>query len=83
MKNMRNSIQILDKHPDDLDYVCKIILVGDSGVGKSCLFFRYTNNIFDDKFSSTIGVDFKAQFIEYNGKNLSPRGYYVTEFSNK
>lgn len=38
------------------DYLLKIVVVGDSGVGKSSMLTRYAEGRFDDKFVSTIGV---------------------------
>lgn len=42
-------------------YLFKVILVGDSGVGKSNLLLRYTKNDFDASSHSTIGVDFSTK----------------------
>lgn len=39
------------------DYVFKVILVGDSGVGKSSLVLRYADEVFQESFLCTIGVD--------------------------
>jgi len=52
------------------DYIFKILLVGDSGVGKSCLLLRYTDNSFSETFISTIGVDFKIKTIVVDGKTV-------------
>ena len=43
----------------DYDYLFKILLVGNSGVGKSSLLRKFTENCFCDQHISTIGVDFK------------------------
>ncbi len=40
------------------DYLFKIILIGDSGVGKSCSLLRFADDTFIDRYMSTIGVDF-------------------------
>ncbi len=45
------------------DYLFKILLIGDSGVGKSCLILRFAENMFIDSYISTIGVDFKIKTI--------------------
>jgi Ras-related protein Rab-1A len=47
----------------DYDYLFKILIVGDSGVGKSCLVERYCDNSFNEHFHPTIGVDFKVRTI--------------------
>jgi small GTP-binding protein len=45
----------------------KILVIGESAVGKSCLLLRYTDNKFQETFLTTIGVDFKTKFIEIEG----------------
>src|SRR3989338_9268801 len=48
----------------------KIVLVGDSGVGKSCMLQRYADNMFTESFQTTIGVDFRFKNIIVDGKNI-------------
>ncbi|KAL9957931.1 hypothetical protein ACROYT_G034890 [Oculina patagonica] len=50
------------------DYRYKIVLIGDSGVGKSSLLSRFTRNEFDLESKSTIGVDFAIKLITVDGK---------------
>lgn len=50
----------------DWKHLFKILLVGDSGVGKSCLLARFAGEEFGD-YGSTIGVDFKIRSVEYDG----------------
>jgi Ras-related protein Rab-1A len=45
------------------DYIFKIILIGDSGVGKTSLMTRFTDKEYHESLSSTIGVDFKIKTI--------------------
>ena len=40
------------------DYTFKIVLIGDSGVGKSCILLRWADDQFNENFYATIGVDF-------------------------
>ncbi|CCM04530.1 uncharacterized protein FIBRA_06711 [Fibroporia radiculosa] len=54
--------------PDGYDYLFKLLLIGDSGVGKSCLLLRFAEDAFTDSYLSTIGVDFKIRTIELEGK---------------
>ncbi|KAG0595315.1 hypothetical protein M758_UG158000 [Ceratodon purpureus] len=53
----------------DFDHLFKVLLVGDSGVGKSSLLLRFTADTFDD-LSPTIGVDFKVKMMTLGGKRL-------------
>lgn len=48
----------------------KILVIGESAVGKSALLLRYTENTFTTSFMTTIGVDFKNKAIEIDGHNV-------------
>ena len=48
----------------------KILLVGDSGVGKSCILLRYADDDFNASFVTTIGIDFKMKTIKTQGTRL-------------
>lgn len=52
----------------DYDYLLKVLLVGDSGVGKSCILLRYADDHYVESYISTIGVDFKIRTIEIEDK---------------
>eukprot|EP00727_Mastigamoeba_balamuthi_P012024 m51a1_g7444 putative ras-like gtp-binding protein ypt1 (1013) ;mRNA; f:92802-96151 len=52
----------------EYDYMFKILLVGDSGVGKSCLLLRFSDDVFTDSHITTIGVDFKIKSVDLGGK---------------
>ena len=52
------------------DHVLKILIIGDSGVGKSSLLLRFSEDEFDDAQPSTIGVDFKVKTIRVRDKWL-------------
>ena len=54
----------------EYDYLFKILLVGDSGVGKSSLLFRYSDQAFIQNHIPTIGVDFKIRTIVMEGKTI-------------
>ena len=47
-------------------YIFRVCLLGDSGVGKTSLLTRYCDSIFKDKYSNTIGVDFRVVSLKYN-----------------
>ncbi|KAL4647441.1 mitochondrial import inner membrane translocase subunit TIM50 isoform X1 [Arapaima gigas] len=47
-----------------------LLLIGDSGVGKSCLLLRFADDTYTESYISTIGVDFKIRTIEMEGKTV-------------
>ncbi|TFY66480.1 hypothetical protein EVG20_g4615 [Dentipellis fragilis] len=54
----------------NFDYLFKVVLIGDSGVGKSNLLSRFTRNEFNLETKSTIGVEFATRTISVDGKTL-------------
>ncbi|THU63398.1 hypothetical protein C4D60_Mb01t15340 [Musa balbisiana] len=56
------------KAEDDYDYLFKVVLIGDSGVGKSNLLSRFTRNEFSLESKSTIGVEFATRTIRVDEK---------------
>ncbi|KAL4431188.1 hypothetical protein ABPG75_006444 [Micractinium tetrahymenae] len=52
----------------DYDYLIKLLLIGDSGVGKSCLLLRFAEDSFTSSFITTIGIDFKIKKVLIDGK---------------
>ncbi|KAJ7460886.1 ras family-domain-containing protein [Mycena galericulata] len=52
------------------DYLFKVVLIGDSGVGKSNLLSRFTRNEFNLESKSTIGVEFATRSIDVDGKTV-------------
>lgn len=50
------------------DYLIKLLLIGDSGVGKSCLLLRFCDDSFTPSFITTVGIDFKIKTVEVEGK---------------
>ena len=48
----------------DTDLVYKILLLGDSEVGKSCFLMRYADNVFVENYITTIGLDYKLKYIQ-------------------
>merc|ERR1712054_199241 len=53
-----------------MGYVFKLVLIGDSGVGKSCLLLRFADDTYTESHISTIGVDFKIRTIQLDGKTI-------------
>ncbi|CAI9087352.1 OLC1v1021404C1 [Oldenlandia corymbosa var. corymbosa] len=53
---------------EDYDYLFKVVLIGDSGVGKSNLLSRFTRNEFSQESKSTIGVEFATRSIQVDDK---------------
>jgi GTPase SAR1 family protein len=51
-----------------IDAVFKAILIGDTGVGKTALLMRITENVFRESYVSTIGVDVKNHVFKVKGK---------------
>ncbi|XP_063171552.1 ras-related protein Rab-35 isoform X2 [Candoia aspera] len=54
----------------DYDHLFKLLIIGDSGVGKSSLLLRFADNTFSGSYITTIGVDFKIRTVEINGEKV-------------
>lgn len=52
------------------DYLFKLLLVGDAGVGKSSLILRFVDDAFTDTYIATIGYDFKLRTINVDEKKV-------------
>ncbi len=58
---------------DDNVKACKVVLLGESGVGKTCIIARFINNIFENNIISTTGASYTGKtmtFDEYDGKSV-------------
>lgn len=70
---------------DSYDFVFKIVLVGDVGVGKTCVVQRFKTGTFIERQGNTIGVDFTMKTMEIQGKRVkvgvcqTNRFFYVNE----
>ncbi|KAK2909867.1 RAB11a, member RAS oncogene family, like [Channa argus] len=60
----------MSNREDEYDYLFKVVLIGDSGVGKSNLLSRFTRNEFNLESKSTIGVEFATRSIQVEGKTI-------------
>lgn len=55
---------------DSFDFLFKIVLVGDSNVGKTCVVQSFKSGIFVEKQQNTIGVDFSVRTLDIDGKKV-------------
>lgn len=70
----------------DYDYLIKLLALGDSGVGKTTFLYRYTDNKFNPKFITTVGIDFRekrvvssAPFCFFMNQFLGTKGNVCTD----
>lgn len=52
------------------DYMFKVLLLGDAGVGKTSLMWRFSDDVFNHTYISTIGIDFKLRTIDVQGQKV-------------
>lgn len=65
-KEGKNKHRMAGRH----DRLFKILILGESGVGKSCLLLRYADDSFSESFLSTVGVDFRVRTLQVDGKTI-------------
>ena len=63
-------IQILEEDPGDFDLSFKLIVIGDSFVGTSCLSLKAAKGIFDENYTPTIGFEFLTFFVKIGESNI-------------
>lgn len=52
------------------DFLAKVIIIGDSGVGKTNLLTKFCEGSFKDNYVATIGVDFKIKSVDVEGRKI-------------
>lgn len=56
---------------DNFDVACKVMLLGDSGVGKTCVLVRFKDGAFlSGSFISTVGIDYKNKIVDVDGTKV-------------
>ena len=65
-----DDFEILSPDSSQYDYNYKIIIIGDSGVGKTCLTFRATSGEFREKIPPTVGFEYFPFIVKYQNKIL-------------
>jgi len=55
---------------DAYDLHLKLLMLGDTGVGKTCMLLRYTSDTFRPTFITTIGIDFKIKIMNLEGQTV-------------
>ena len=62
-----------DDEDDEGAQTCKVVLLGESGVGKTCIIARFINNTFEENLISTTGASYAGKtmtFDEFGGKSI-------------
>ena len=64
---------------EDYKFLFKVVLVGNAGVGKTCLVRRFTQGMFPPGQGATIGVDFMIKTVEIDGEKIKVRNYFFPD----
>ena len=71
---------IMQQEKSEYDALFKVLLIGDSGVGKSSILLRFTDDDFDEEHPCTIGVDFKTKLVNLDNKKINLTIWDTGEF---
>lgn len=66
----RPSSSLVNTGEDSFDFLFKIVLIGDCGVGKTCVVQRFKSGTFIERHGNTIGVDFSMKTVIVDGKKV-------------
>jgi len=72
-----------DSQEEAFDYLFKLVLIGDAGVGKTCVVQRFMGSAFVERHSSTIGVDFTMRTVVIDGKRVKVHLSSAVMFNSK
>lgn len=59
-----------DAADQNFDYMFKLLIIGNSSVGKTSFLFRYSDDSFTSSFVSTVGIDFKVKTVYQQDKRI-------------
>ena len=59
-----------DAADQNFDYMFKLLIIGNSSVGKTSFLFRYSDDSFSSSFVSTVGIDFKVKTVFQQDKRI-------------
>lgn len=65
---------------EDYKFLFKVVLVGNAGVGKTCLVRRFTQGIFPPGQGATIGVDFMIKTVEVDNEKVKVMFIYISGY---
>uniref|UniRef100_A0A8C5RLN5 small monomeric GTPase n=1 Tax=Laticauda laticaudata TaxID=8630 RepID=A0A8C5RLN5_LATLA len=66
----------------NFDYMFKLLIIGNSSVGKTSFLFRYADDTFTPAFVSTVGIDFKVKTVYRNDKRVKLQIWVSTHDSH-
>ena len=67
-EELESSVTVIEKQTQKR--IFKIIVIGDSNVGKTCLTYRFCSGKFPDKTEATIGVDFRERTVNVDNEEI-------------
>lgn len=72
----------LPETDDIYDFLFKVVLIGDAGVGKTCAVQRFKHGVYIERYGNTIGVDFMLKTVTVEGKKIKVRTSVCLYFMN-